>query len=121
MPGWPAGAVSTPGIDIGNGGKVRQSQVATLQPERHTISRTPWKREGRTRLSLEMNSETVMNAVEACINYRASDLFRGYEKALARRRDNEIQEMLQSIQTEVLRELMEKADGTFLWVSLVFR
>jgi hypothetical protein len=85
------------------------------------IESTLDKKEARMRLSLEMNNEAVTKAVEAYINYKTSGLFKGYEKALARRKDAGILKVLRTVQTDVLKELVNKADGTFIWVALVFR
>lgn len=62
----------------------------------------------QAQVSLEMNSKDVAEAVKIYISYRAEELSlrHGYGEALKR---------------EIQTELTEKADGTFLWVSLVCR
>jgi hypothetical protein len=79
------------------------------------------EKETRTRLSLELNSKTVTKAVEAYITYKTSSLFQDYERALRQRTTPRLQELLRSTKNEISNALVEKADGTFLWVSLVFQ
>jgi hypothetical protein len=75
----------------------------------------------RTRLSLELNAKSVASAVEAYINYKMSGLAERYRKAYAARKDPGIHERLRKVQDDVVKELRQKADGTFLWVALVFK
>ena len=58
------------------------------------------------RLSLEVNAELVSQAIDKYIDYKVSQL-------TSIRNDN-------VLQSEVRKQLREKADGTFLWVALVF-
>jgi hypothetical protein len=59
------------------------------------------------RLSLELNAEHVSRAVEIFINYKVSQL-------------SSI-EQEQALQEKVQNEMHRKANGTFLWVALVFQ
>jgi hypothetical protein len=74
----------------------------------------------RTRLSLELNAKSVASAVEAYIDYKMSGLAERYRKAYAARKDPGIHERLRKVQDDVVKELRQKAEGTFLWVALVF-
>jgi len=71
----------------------------------------------RARLSLEVNAKSVAGAVDAYINYKMSELARRYQKTSAARRNPE---KLRRVQDDVAKELRQRADGTFLWVALVF-
>jgi DNA replication protein DnaC len=75
----------------------------------------------RTRLSLELNHESMASAVEAYINCKMSGLAERYRKDYAARKDPGIHEKLRIVQDDVAKELRQKADGTFLWVALVFK
>jgi hypothetical protein len=75
----------------------------------------------RTRLSLELNADSVASAVEAFIDYKLSGLAERYRQAYAASRDASIHEELRKVQDDVAKELREKAAGTFLWVALVFK
>jgi hypothetical protein len=75
----------------------------------------------RTRLSLELNAESVAGAVDAYIDCKMSELAERYRKAFAARKDPKIHEKLRRVQSDVAKELRQKADGTFLWVALVFK
>jgi hypothetical protein len=75
----------------------------------------------RIRLSLELNTESVAGAVNAYINYKMSGLVEKYEKTYADSQDPGILEELRQVENEVAEELCRKADGTFLWVALVFK
>lgn len=75
----------------------------------------------RTRLSLELNPKSVASAVEAYINYKMSGLAERYRRDYAARKDPGIHEKLRKVQDDVAKELRQKADGTFLWVALVFK
>jgi hypothetical protein len=74
----------------------------------------------RTRLSLELNAKSVAGAVDAYIDYKMAGLTERYRKAYAARKDPGIHERLRKIQDDVVKELCQKAEGTFLWVALVF-
>ncbi|KAF4452098.1 hypothetical protein F53441_5031 [Fusarium austroafricanum] len=62
----------------------------------------------KVRLQLELNQESVSNAIQAYIKYKVNELEseKGYDEKL---------------KSEVERHLVENADGTFLWVALVCR
>jgi hypothetical protein len=75
----------------------------------------------RTRLSLELNAESVAGAVETYIDYKMSGLAERYRKVYAARKDPCIHEDLRKVQDNVAEELRQKATGTFLWVALVFK
>jgi hypothetical protein len=59
------------------------------------------------RLSLELEAKQVSHAVEVFINYKVSQL--------TKIEDNS------TLQEQVRNQIQEKADGTFLWVALVFQ
>ena len=59
----------------------------------------------KDKLSLELNAHHISDAVAAYINYRASQL-----KALRRNKD---------LLKQVKETLLQRSDGTFLWVALV--
>lgn len=63
----------------------------------------------RTRLSLELNSDSVASAVEV------------YKQKYPATRYANIQEKLEELQVNLAKELREKTAGTFLWVALVFK
>lgn len=75
----------------------------------------------RTRLSLELNADSVASAVEAFIDYKLSSLADRYKQAYAVSRDADTYKEIQKVQSDVAKELREKAAGTFLWVALVFK
>jgi hypothetical protein len=75
----------------------------------------------RTRLSLELNAKSVAGAVDAYINCKMSELAQRYRKAYAARNVPKIHEKLQRVKDDVAKELRQRADGTFLWVALVFK
>jgi hypothetical protein len=75
----------------------------------------------RTRLSLELNAKSVAGAVEAYIKCKMSDLAETYRKLYAGRKGPKIQDELQEVRDGIAKEVRLKADGTFLWVALVFR
>ena len=62
--------------------------------------------DGKFKLSLELNAESVSEAVDSYINYKVSTL------AEKKNYDSKLQK-------HVKEELQRKADGTFLWVALV--
>ncbi|KAL5091219.1 hypothetical protein Trisim1_003192 [Trichoderma cf. simile WF8] len=57
-------------------------------------------------LSLEVNATLVSNAVDAYISHKASQIY-------LLQQDDDLKE-------EVCRQMREKANGTFLWVAIVF-
>ena len=63
----------------------------------------------------------MASAVDAYINYKMSDLAETYRKTYADRNDPSIHEEVRKVQDDVAKELRQKADGTFLWVALVFK
>lgn len=75
----------------------------------------------RTRLSLELNAESVAGAVEAFIDCKISELAERYRRVYAARKDPKVHEKLRRVQDDIANELRQKADGTFLWVALVFK
>ena len=75
----------------------------------------------RTRLSLELNTGSVAQAVEAYIDHKMSRLAERYRDDYAREKDPAIHEKVRKVQDDVAKELRQKADGTFLWVALVFK
>lgn len=75
----------------------------------------------RTRLSLELNSMSVGTAVEAYINHKMTGLAERYRKKYAAQKNPGFHEKLREVQDDVAKELRQKADGTFLWVALVFK
>ncbi|CAK7233203.1 hypothetical protein SEUCBS140593_008524 [Sporothrix eucalyptigena] len=74
----------------------------------------------RTTLSLELNADSVTAAVEAYIKHKMSDLANTYRKRFGNRYPK-IKGKLDEVQDGIAKEVRLKADGTFLWVSLVFR
>ena len=74
---------------------------------RHDIERKLMQDESRTRLSLELNAEQVSRAVDAYINHMVSGLASVHD-------DKALQDQLRD-------QMRRKANGTFLWVALVFR
>lgn len=63
--------------------------------------------DSRTTLSLELNADHVSQAIEAYIQHKASQL--------TPIRHNE------TLRRQVVSQLSKRADGTFLWVALVFQ
>jgi hypothetical protein len=59
-----------------------------------------------TRLSLELNAEHILHAVDAYIDHKIS-------KLISLRHNNALREQVRDL-------LRQKSDGTFLWVALVF-
>jgi hypothetical protein len=68
----------------------------------------------RTRLSLELNTETVAEAVDTYISYKMSELAERYRKAYTVRNVPKIYKKLQRVQDDVTKKLRQRADGTFL-------
>ncbi|KAF3076457.1 hypothetical protein CFAM422_001668 [Trichoderma lentiforme] len=85
--------------------------VATSSKAKWAVSSRNWPEieerlsEGMN-LSLEVNATLVSGAVDAYISYKASQLS-------LLKQDNNLKE-------EVCRQMREKANGTFLWVAIVF-
>jgi hypothetical protein len=65
--------------------------------------------------------DQVSHAVEAYIDHKMSGLVERYGKTYADTQDPGILEELRKVEDEVAEELRRKADGTFLWVALVFK
>jgi len=78
------------------------------------------KSKTRTRLSLELNADSVAGAVKSYIDHKMLDLAARFERTYADC-GNSILEEVRQVQDQVAEELRRKADGTFLWVALVFR
>ena len=70
----------------------------------------------RTRLSLELNAQSVGSAVKVYIDYKLSELAKRYQKDYATSEHEQIKGVLD----EVAKEVHVRAKGTFLWVALVF-
>ncbi|KAN0075617.1 WD40-repeat-containing domain protein [Elaphomyces granulatus] len=62
--------------------------------------------DSHTRLSLELNSDHILHAVDVYIDFKVSQL-------ISLRNDKALQEQVQD-------QIRQKSDGTFLWVALVF-
>ena len=75
----------------------------------------------RSSLSLEINAQSVAGAVEVYIDYKMKGLAETYEVKYKARKDPGIHEQLLKVQDDVGKELRRKANGTFLWVALVFK
>ena len=73
---------------------------------------------GETRLSLELNADSVASAVEAYINHKMKELSDKYRQKRYLKRQHE---KLHETEREISRVIGERAGGTFLWVALVFR
>jgi hypothetical protein len=100
------------------------SRVKWLVSSRHRVGIEERLRleKGRIELDLGQNVEgQVSHAVEAYINHKMSGLVERYEKTYADIQDPGILEELRKVEDEVAEELRRKADGTFLWVALVFK
>ena len=78
------------------------------------------KNKTRTSLSLELNADSVAGAVKSYIDYKMRDLAARFERTYADCENSTLEEVRQ-VQAQVAEELHRKADGTFLWVALVFR
>ena len=75
----------------------------------------------RMRLSLELNAQSVGSAVKVYIDYKLSELAKRYQKDYATSKTPKIKEKLQEVLDKVAEELHIKAEGTFLWVALVWK
>lgn len=76
----------------------------------------------RHQLSLELNRTAVAEAVGTYIDHKMGELFNTYREKHKRNGNFEkIKDKLQDIQDRVTKELHDKADGTFLWVSLAYQ
>jgi len=63
--------------------------------------------DSRIRLSLELNAQHVSHAIELYIDHKVSQL--------------KVIEHERTIQDQVITQMRQKAEGTFLWVALVFQ
>lgn len=72
---------------------------------RNDVEQTLGRDDHYTRLSLELNADHILRAVEVYIDHKISQI-------IAIRRNKVLQE-------QVREELRDKSDGTFLWVALV--
>lgn len=72
-------------------------------------------------LSLELNATSVRAAVESYINYKVDLLNEKYVQGLRKRHTPSVTKQLQQLQSELRSQMLEKANGTFLWVSLAFK
>jgi hypothetical protein len=73
-----------------------------------------------TTLSLELNAVSVAGAVKSYIDHKMLDLAARFERTYADC-ENSILKEVRQVQDQVAEEIRRKADGTFLWVALVFR
>jgi hypothetical protein len=94
--------------------------LVTSRNEPH-IAKILRENETRTRLSLELNAKSVDGAVKAYIDYKMSDLAERWGQDHEAGEDSQVHKDLQEVQDNVADELRRKADGTFLWVALVFK
>jgi len=99
----------------GKNGKVKWLVSSRNEPEIEAVLE---EHMARTRLSLELNAESVAGAVDAYIDCKMLELAERYRKV---RNIPKIYEKLQRVQDDVAKELRQRADGTFLWVALVFK
>lgn len=72
------------------------------------------------RLSLELNANSVTGAVNSYISHKMLDLAARFETTY-RDSDDSILAEVQQVQEQIAEEVRQRADGTFLWVALVFR
>lgn len=72
-------------------------------------------------LSLELNATSVRAAVESYINYKVDLLNDKYIKGLRKRHTPSVAKQLQELQGALKSQLLDKAKGTFLWVSLALK
>src|SRR5712664_1296816 len=73
---------------------------------RYDIEQCPGVDDSHTRLSLELNADHILHAVDVYINFKVSQL-------ISLRSD-------QALQKQVQDQIRQKSDGTFLWVALAF-
>ncbi|KAH8806173.1 WD40-repeat-containing domain protein [Xylogone sp. PMI_703] len=85
------------------------------------IERVLGMNRGKSHLSLELNAESVTNAVKIYIQDKLKGLKETYKTRYAYREEPEVKESLQGVLDTVSMELYKKANGTFLWVALVFQ
>jgi hypothetical protein len=100
------------------------SRVKWLVSSRHKASIEDSLRliEGGIELHLEKNvKDQVGEAVNAYIDYKVNGLFTRYRYDFDGLNDPENMEELRNVENEVVKELRSMADGTSLWVALVFR
>ncbi len=71
-------------------------------------------------LSLELNADSVADAVQYYIDHKMLDLVARFERTYTDC-ENSILEEVRQVEDQVAEEIRRKADGTFLWVALVFR
>lgn len=74
----------------------------------------------RRTLSLELNADSLTGAVEAYVKQKMVDLNDTYRKRY-RNRPLKVWEKVDNIRDEIGKEIRQKANGTFLWVALVFK
>jgi hypothetical protein len=67
----------------------------------------------RTRLSLELNADSIAGAIKSYIDHKMLDLAVRFERTYADY-ENSILEEVRQVQDQVAEELRRKADGTFL-------
>ncbi|KAH8665172.1 WD40-repeat-containing domain protein [Tricladium varicosporioides] len=99
-------------------------RVKWLVSSRHRVEIEERLRRAKSRVDLDLGQNVehqVSLAVEAYINHKMSDLVESYRTIYADSQDPVILEQLQKVEDEVARELRRKANGTFLWVALVFK
>ena len=98
------------------------SHVRWLVSSRHkTEIDSGLSHRSRTELNLEKGAEhEISYAVKAYIDHEMRSLIAQYEKKY-RDIDHETRQQLQSIESDVVKELHRKAENTFLWVALVFQ
>ncbi|KAH8807357.1 WD40-repeat-containing domain protein [Xylogone sp. PMI_703] len=85
------------------------------------IERSLKEDEVRKRLSLELNAASVASAVKVYIDYKMSELAETYREIYINNKKPEVQQKFEQLLEQVANEIHQKANGTFLWVALVFR
>ncbi|KAJ5116331.1 WD40 repeat-like protein [Penicillium angulare] len=98
-------------------------QVKWLVSSRHVgeVERQLQRTEYRTELDLDKDvGGLVQGGIEVYINHKLSDLFECFSEIYG---DAEpyVTGELQRVEKEFAAEVQKKADGTFLWIALVFR
>jgi len=94
---------------------VRKIASTASSPVRWVLTSRNWHdiqqelsfEDSRTTLSLELNADHVSRAIDVYIQHKVSQL--------------ELIRHNQDLQRRIRNELQEKAEGTFLWVALVFQ